>query len=130
MQLERIGVEPPSARLLIARQVRILSRGVRTVEAGAGDRPVDVVERGSRKSARFRDDRAELPPTENRGADAGLHEWLAVAERQLVEDRRDKPMAHVEDRQPPLAVEAETVLREQGVAIERTDATAVVLGLG
>src|SRR3989442_15821317 len=35
-------------------------------------------------------------------------------------------MADVEDRQPPLALEAETVLREQRVAAKRTDAAAVV----
>src|SRR5467141_1187198 len=39
-------------------------------------------------------------------------------------------MAHVEDRQPPLAGEAETVLREQRVAIEDADAASVVRRLG
>ena len=49
-----------------------------------------------------------------------------MAERQLVEDRRDEPMAHVEHRRSPLALEAETVLREERVAIEDADAASVV----
>ena len=39
-------------------------------------------------------------------------------------------MPHVKDRQPPLAVETETVLREQRVAVEHPDTAAVVRRLG
>ena len=39
-------------------------------------------------------------------------------------------MTHVEDRQAPLALEAETVLRKQRVAVERADAAAVVFRFG
>src|SRR5207253_7152049 len=55
---------------------------------------------------------------------------LAVAERQLIKDRRHKAMTHVEDRQSPLALEAEAVLREQRVPTERADAASAVYGLG
>ena len=54
---------------------------------------------------------------------------LPSPERQLVEHRRDEPVPDVEDRQPPLALEAVAVLREQRVAVQHADAAAVVLGL-
>ena len=57
-------------RALVARQLHLLARGVRTVLAAAGVRPVGADGHGSRKSARDGDDRADLPAAEHRAADA------------------------------------------------------------
>src|SRR5437588_9209644 len=130
LQHVRIGVEPPRDRLLIARQDRILSGDVRTVLSAAGVGPIGSHVRRSRESARFRDDGADLPSAEDRAAEATLQERFPVAERQLVENGRDEAMTHVEHRRPPLAVEAETVLREQRVAIQHPDAASVIRRLG
>src|SRR6185295_10332812 len=118
-------------RPLVARQHRILpGDNVRTILAAAGVRSVGADVRRSREATRRVDDRADLPAAEDRRADALLHERLAVAERQLVENRRDEAVPDVEHGQAPFALEAEAVLREQRVAAEGADAAAVVRGLG
>ena len=73
---------------------------------------------------------ALISAAEQRPAETVGEIGLARAKRQLVEHRRDEPVPHVEDRQGPLALEAEAVLRKQRVAVERADAAAVVRRLG
>ena len=82
----RVRVEPPRDRLLIAGQIRVRSRCVGSILAPRCVRPVGARVHRQRESARLGEDRADLPVAEDRAAESGPQERLAVPERQLVEN--------------------------------------------
>src|SRR5437899_711997 len=100
LKYESVGVKPAIDIAYAARQDRRLSRRVYAIIADARIRLVSTGNDGLRESALERENRTNLPSSKDGVGDATLvEEPSSLTEGQLVEQRRHRPVRHVETGQ-------------------------------
>src|SRR2546422_3190628 len=124
---ESVGVEPAIDIAYIARQDRRLSRRVYTIVADACVRLISAGNDGLRESTLERQNRTDLPSSKHRAGDATLvEEPPSLTEGQFVEQRRHRPVRHIETGQTALRAEIVAALGKQQVRVMNSDRASVV----
>src|SRR3989475_8146923 len=124
---ESVGVEPAIDIAYIAREDRRLSRRVYAIVADARVRLVSAGNDGLRESTLERQNRTDLPSSKHRVGDATLvEEPPSLTEGQFVEQRRHRPVRHIETGQTALRAEIVAALGEQQVGVMNSDRASVV----
>src|SRR5207244_8533138 len=127
LKYESVGVEPAIDIAYIARQDRRLSRRVYTIVADACVRLISAGNDGLRESTLDRQNRTDLPSSKHRAGDATLvEEPPSLTERQFVEQRRHRPVRHIETGQTALRAEIVAALGEQQVRVMNSNRASVV----
>src|SRR5213592_4418227 len=127
LKYESVGVEPAIDIAYTARQHRRLSRRVYAIVADARVRLISASNDGLWESGLERQNRTDLPSSKHRAGDAALVEKTpSLTERQLVEQRRNRPVSHIETGQTALRAEIVAALGEQQVGVMNSDRASVV----
>src|SRR5206468_2505005 len=122
LKYESVGVEPAIDIAYIARKDRRLSRRVYAIVADARVRLVSAGNDGLRESALECQNRTDLPSSKHRVEDAALVEKTpSLTERQFVEQRRHRPMSHIETGQTALRAEIVPAVGEQQVRVMNSE---------
>src|SRR5439155_16920135 len=110
-----------------ARQDRRLCRRVDTIVADARVRLVSDDNDGLQESTLERQNRPDLPSSKHRFGNAALvEEPPSLADGQLVEQRRHRPVRYIETGQTALRAEIVAALGEQQVGVMNSDRASVV----
>src|SRR2546426_6536090 len=124
---EGTRVEPAIDSPLVAGQIDRFSRRVYAIVADARVRLVFAGNDGLWESGLERQNRTDLPSSKDRVGNAALvEEPPSFADGQLVEQRRNRPVRHIETGQTPLRAEIVAALGEQQVGVMNSDRASVV----
>src|SRR5881296_498841 len=127
LKYESVGVEPAIDITYIAGKDRRLPRRVYTIVTDARVRLVSAGKDGLRESALERQNRTDLPSSKHRVGDAALvEEPPSLTEGKLVEQRRHRPVRHIETGQTALRAKIVAGLGEQQVRVMNSDRASVV----